>query len=39
MATDWEMQVSTAIEEDESLAEKVRELEMQYDNDLLDDAN
>ncbi len=39
MATDWEMRVSTAVEEDESLAEKVRELEEQYDNSLLEDAN
>jgi hypothetical protein len=34
-STEWEMGVSTAIEKDDELAEKVRELEEAYDNDLL----
>ena len=37
-ATAWELKVSAALEEDEELAEKVRQLETEYDNDLLDDA-
>ena len=39
MATDWEMQVSTAVEEDQEFADKVRELEEQYDNELLDESS
>ena len=35
-STEWELQVSRAIEENEDLAAKVRELEEQYDNDLLE---
>jgi proteasome assembly chaperone (PAC2) family protein len=35
-STEWELQVSNAIEESEELAQKVRELEEQYDNELLD---
>ncbi len=35
-STEWEMQVSSALEEDENLAEKVRELEENYDNELLE---
>ncbi|NIP85628.1 MAG: hypothetical protein GTO03_08720, partial [Planctomycetales bacterium] len=35
-STKWELEVSSAIEENEELAEKVRELEDMYDNDLLD---
>ncbi|MHC4176711.1 MAG: PAC2 family protein [Planctomycetota bacterium] len=35
-STAWELQVSGAIEEDEELAEKVHQLEQQYDNELLD---
>jgi hypothetical protein len=34
-STEWEMGVSAAIEKDDELAEKVRELEEAYDNDLL----
>ena len=39
-STEWELRVSRAVEEDEDLAEKVRQLEEAYDNDLLrqDDA-
>jgi hypothetical protein len=39
MATDWEMQVSSKVEEDEEMADKVRELEEQYDNELLDESS
>ena len=35
-STRWELEVSTAIEDDDDLAEKVRELEEQYDDDLLE---
>lgn len=35
-STNWELQVSGAIDEDEDLAEKVRQLEEEYDNDLLE---
>ena len=35
-STEWELQVSSIIENDGDLAEKVRELEQQYDNDLLE---
>jgi proteasome assembly chaperone (PAC2) family protein len=34
-STDWELAVSAAIEKDEDMAEKVRQLEEAYDNDLL----
>lgn len=34
--TEWELEVSSAIEQDEDLARKVHELEQQYDNDLLE---
>jgi len=34
-STQWELQVSSVVEEDEDLAEKVYELERDYDNDLL----
>jgi proteasome assembly chaperone (PAC2) family protein len=34
-STTWELGVSAAIEEDEELAKKVRQLEEAYDNDLL----
>jgi proteasome assembly chaperone (PAC2) family protein len=36
-STEWELGVSAAIDKDEELAEKVRELEEAYDNDLLRD--
>ncbi len=35
-STAWELQVSGAVEQDEQLAEKVRQLEQEYDNDLLE---
>ena len=35
-STDWELQVSSAVEENDELAQKVRELERQYDNELLE---
>lgn len=34
-STQWELQVSSAVEEDEDFADKVRELEQAYDNDLI----
>ena len=36
-SNDWEIKVSNAVEQDEELAEKVRELETEYDDDLLDE--
>lgn len=36
-STAWELQISSAIEDNEELAEKVRSLEEEYDNDLLAD--
>lgn len=35
-STEWEMQVSSAVEENGELAEKVCELEEEYDNELLE---
>ena len=35
-STDWEMRVSTAVEENDELARNVRELEEEYDNELLE---
>jgi len=35
-STEWELQVSSIIENDNDLAEKVRQLEEEYDNDLLE---
>jgi len=35
-STKWEIEISTAIDEDKDLARKVRELEQEYDNDLID---
>jgi proteasome assembly chaperone (PAC2) family protein len=35
-STEWEMQVSSVVEENEEMAEKVRELEEEYDNELLE---
>lgn len=35
-STDWEMRISEAIEENEELASKVRELEEEYDNELIE---
>jgi proteasome assembly chaperone (PAC2) family protein len=35
-STEWELQVSSAVDESEELAEKVRELEQAYDNELLE---
>ncbi len=34
-STDWELQISSVIENDNDLAEKVHELEKEYDTDLL----
>jgi proteasome assembly chaperone (PAC2) family protein len=34
-STEWELQVSSAVEQDKDLAAKVRQLEEEYDNDLL----
>lgn len=34
-STQWEMNITTAVEENDELAAKVRELEEDYDNDLL----
>jgi len=34
-STQWELQVSTAVEQDEALAEKIHQLEEEYDNELL----
>ncbi|NIL97172.1 MAG: hypothetical protein GTO53_06370, partial [Planctomycetales bacterium] len=36
-STKWELEVSSAIEESDELAEKVRQLEDMYDNELLDE--
>ena len=35
-STQWELEVSNAIEENQELADKVRELEADYDNELLE---
>ncbi|MDZ7620312.1 MAG: PAC2 family protein [Patescibacteria group bacterium] len=35
-STRWELEVSSVVEQDEELAEKVRELESRYDTELLD---
>lgn len=35
-STQWELKVSEAVEQDEDLAEKVRELERQYDDQLIE---
>lgn len=35
-STEWELQVSSAVEQDKELAAKVRQLEEEYDNDLLE---
>lgn len=34
--TQWELQVSSAVDENEELAKKVRELEEEYDNELIE---
>ena len=36
-STQWELQVSSAVEEDEDFAAKVRELEREYDNELIEE--
>lgn len=38
-STEWELQVSSLIEENETLAEEVHRLEQAYDNDLLGQEN
>lgn len=35
-STEWELQISSIIENDKEFAEKVRQLEEEYDNDLLE---
>lgn len=35
-STEWELEVSSAVEQNDELAEKVRELEQSYDNQLLE---
>lgn len=35
-STEWELQVTGAIEQDKEMAEKVRAMEEAYDNDLLE---
>ncbi|MGD0900887.1 MAG: PAC2 family protein [Thermoguttaceae bacterium] len=35
-STEWELQISSVIENDNDFAEKVRQLEQEYDNDLLE---
>ena len=34
-STQWELEVTAAVEQNEELATKIRELEEQYDNELL----
>ncbi len=36
-STQWELQISSLVEEDEELAEKVRQLEKEYDDQLLNE--
>ena len=36
VSTEWELQVSSAIEKNKALAEKVRQMEEEYDNELLE---
>jgi hypothetical protein len=38
-STEWELQVSSAVEENEDLAQLVRRLEDEYDNQLLEQAD
>lgn len=38
-STDWEMQVSAALEQDEELSQTVRQLEADYDDQLLNEAD
>lgn len=38
-STDWELQVSSAVEQDDDLAEQIRKLEKQYDDDLLEETD
>ena len=35
-STEWELQISSAVDENEEMAQKIRELEEAYDNELLD---
>ena len=37
-STEWELEVSSAVEENEELAAKVKQLEEEYDNELLEDG-
>lgn len=38
-STDWELEVSKAIDENEEMAQTVRHLEEEYDNELLEMEN
>ncbi len=38
-STEWELEISSIIEENEELADKVRELEEEYDNELLQESS
>ena len=38
-STQWELEVTEAVEKDEKLTETVRQLEEQYDNDLISAAS
>jgi proteasome assembly chaperone (PAC2) family protein len=35
-STEWELQISSAVDQNEEMAQKIRELEEAYDNELLD---
>ena len=35
-STQWELQVSSAVEQDDEFAEKVRALEQEYDDELIE---
>ena len=35
-STEWELNVSSAVEEDEELAQTIRKMEEEYDNELLE---
>jgi proteasome assembly chaperone (PAC2) family protein len=35
-STEWELEVSSAVEQNEELAQRIRQLEEEYDNELLD---
>ena len=39
MSTRWELEVTEAVEKDDELAETVKKLEEQYDNELIEQAD